>query len=167
MSHGYHVNGLVQERRNSIANALELRLSCTNPLMWYPFLMHWRCCSLALNHGYQVNGLVQERCNSIANALELRLSCTNPSMWSWLPTFFPPPNEEWCHIELPRTAMGMATAIRISGDLGWPIRGDTETCGLQQIPGFHINHVRLDIFKSNLLLDNLIQLPWLSELWSS
>ena len=25
------INGLVQERRNSIANALELRLSCTNP----------------------------------------------------------------------------------------------------------------------------------------
>ena len=25
-----HVDGLVQERRNSIANALELRLSCTN-----------------------------------------------------------------------------------------------------------------------------------------
>ena len=29
-----HVDGLVQERRNSIANALELRLSCTNPSMW-------------------------------------------------------------------------------------------------------------------------------------
>ena len=26
------IDGLVQERRNSIANALELRLSCTNPL---------------------------------------------------------------------------------------------------------------------------------------
>ena len=26
-----YINGLVQERRNSIANALELRLSCTNP----------------------------------------------------------------------------------------------------------------------------------------
>ena len=25
------INGLVKERRNSIANALELRLSCTNP----------------------------------------------------------------------------------------------------------------------------------------
>ena len=28
------IDGLVQERRNSIANALELRLSCTNPLKW-------------------------------------------------------------------------------------------------------------------------------------
>ena len=26
-----YIYGLVQERRNSIANALELRLSCTNP----------------------------------------------------------------------------------------------------------------------------------------
>ena len=29
--HRGQVNGLVQERRNSIANALELHLSCTNP----------------------------------------------------------------------------------------------------------------------------------------
>ena len=57
-----HVDGLVQERRNSIANTLELRLSCTNPLK----------CVL------HVDGLVQERRNTIANALELRLSCTNP-----------------------------------------------------------------------------------------
>ena len=28
-----HVDGLVQDRRKSIANALELRLSCTNPSM--------------------------------------------------------------------------------------------------------------------------------------
>ena len=28
-----YFDGLVQERRNSIANALELRLSCTNPLI--------------------------------------------------------------------------------------------------------------------------------------
>ena len=29
-----HIAGLVQERRNSIANALELRLSCTNPYIF-------------------------------------------------------------------------------------------------------------------------------------
>ena len=29
-----HIDGLVQERRNSIANALELRLSCTNLSIW-------------------------------------------------------------------------------------------------------------------------------------
>ena len=31
----FYIDGLVQERRNSIAKALELRLSCTNPSMWY------------------------------------------------------------------------------------------------------------------------------------
>ena len=31
---GDKINGLVQERRNSIANALELPLSCTNPSRW-------------------------------------------------------------------------------------------------------------------------------------
>ena len=30
-----HFDGLVQERLNSIANALELHLSCTNPSIWY------------------------------------------------------------------------------------------------------------------------------------
>ena len=30
-----YVDGLVQERRNFIANALELYLSCTNPSMWW------------------------------------------------------------------------------------------------------------------------------------
>ena len=34
----YEVDGLVQERRNSISNALELRLSCTNPSKWKRFL---------------------------------------------------------------------------------------------------------------------------------
>ena len=29
-----HVDGLMQERRNSIANTLELRLSCTNPSLY-------------------------------------------------------------------------------------------------------------------------------------
>ena len=30
----YHIDGLVQERHNPIANALELRLSCTNPSIY-------------------------------------------------------------------------------------------------------------------------------------
>ena len=29
--HDIHIDGLVQERRNSSALAMELRLSCTNP----------------------------------------------------------------------------------------------------------------------------------------
>ena len=50
-----YIDGLVQERRNSIANTLELHLSWTNP----------------------IDGLVQERRNSIANALELHLGLTH------------------------------------------------------------------------------------------
>ena len=30
----HHINGLVQERRNSMPNALELHFSCTYPLTW-------------------------------------------------------------------------------------------------------------------------------------
>ena len=36
-----HINGLVQERRNSIANAMELRLSCTNPSISYWKVIKW------------------------------------------------------------------------------------------------------------------------------
>ena len=35
-----HIDGLVPERRKSIANALELRLSCTNPSACHS-LTHW------------------------------------------------------------------------------------------------------------------------------
>ena len=35
-----YVHGLVQEKRNAIANALELRLYSTNPWM-YPFYCNW------------------------------------------------------------------------------------------------------------------------------
>ena len=39
ISHFYwHLHGLLQERHNSTANALELRLSCTNPLIY-----NWQC----------------------------------------------------------------------------------------------------------------------------
>ena len=38
----YHIDGLVQERCNSIGNALELRFSCTNPLICKCLpLCHW------------------------------------------------------------------------------------------------------------------------------
>ena len=35
MTTNYDDGGLVQERRKFNANALELRLSCTNPSMWW------------------------------------------------------------------------------------------------------------------------------------
>ena len=34
------IDGLVQEKRNSIANALELRLSYTNPSKWWCVAIH-------------------------------------------------------------------------------------------------------------------------------
>ena len=37
-----HFDGLVQERRNSIANTLELRLSCTNPLICCRGMIIWQ-----------------------------------------------------------------------------------------------------------------------------
>ena len=39
-----HIDGLVQERRNPIANALELRLSCTNPSISYFSQRMLICC---------------------------------------------------------------------------------------------------------------------------
>ena len=51
-----HIDGLMQERRNSSALAMELRLSCIND---------W---------------LMQGRRNTSALAMELRLSCINPSI---------------------------------------------------------------------------------------
>ena len=48
--HMGHVDGFIQERRNSIANALELRLSCINPSMcsWWYWLHMWTSYILAL-----------------------------------------------------------------------------------------------------------------------
>ena len=37
MKNSYHVDGLVQDWSNSIANALELLQSCTRPSNWYWF----------------------------------------------------------------------------------------------------------------------------------
>ena len=74
-----HFDGLVQERRNSIDNALRLRLSCSNPSVLCMRLANER------RRYYVTSSLIerrnsQERRNSIANALRLRLSCSNPSV---------------------------------------------------------------------------------------
>ena len=42
-----HNDGLVQERCNSIANALELRLSCTNPSICPLVILMYNCNSMA------------------------------------------------------------------------------------------------------------------------
>ena len=41
MTLNFNIDGLVQERRNSIANALELRLSCTNPSIFGGHLINF------------------------------------------------------------------------------------------------------------------------------
>ena len=46
-----YTNGLVQERHNSIANALELRLSCTKPSISWDSKLHQRPMSLDEAHG--------------------------------------------------------------------------------------------------------------------
>ena len=44
-----YTNGLVQERRNSIANALELRLSCTSPWIYVNICSKSACKGLCLD----------------------------------------------------------------------------------------------------------------------
>ena len=54
------IDGLVQERRNSIANTLELHLSCTNPS---------KSCAQSLRHTLHLNGQVQNRHNTLGLCL--------------------------------------------------------------------------------------------------
>ena len=69
----------MQERRNSIANTLELRLSCTKPSMcWQTPWQYSRVGYSVPVSNLHIDGLVQDCSNAIANALELRLSCTKP-----------------------------------------------------------------------------------------
>ena len=49
MNHG-HLDGLIQERCNSIANALELHLSCTNPSI----------CDAFVHANYTVKRLIED-----------------------------------------------------------------------------------------------------------
>ena len=48
-----HIYGLVQERRNTTAIALELHLSCTNPSIWSripgPLILVWPCIVLLMD----------------------------------------------------------------------------------------------------------------------
>ena len=47
---GHDIDALVLERRNSIANAVELRLSCTNPTVWDVFCVFRVWCMSCLSH---------------------------------------------------------------------------------------------------------------------
>ena len=63
-----YIDGLLQERRNSSALAMELHLSCINPLIYHQ-VMHWIYCSLPLSHGYRytVYWKTKTRDGSVAN----------------------------------------------------------------------------------------------------
>ena len=69
--HGSKLDRLVQERRNSSALAMELRLSCTNLSNLH--------CGVPWMSWSKFHRLVLERRNSSALAMELRISCTNLS----------------------------------------------------------------------------------------
>ena len=77
--HVHSVDGLVQERRNSIVSTMELRLSCTNELMcgrWQwsvHIIQHFRCQS-------HVGGLMQDCSISSVLAMEILQFCTEPLM---------------------------------------------------------------------------------------
>ena len=45
-----YIDGLVQEKRNSIADAMELRLSCTNPSIYS--IVYFTHCVLCQNERY-------------------------------------------------------------------------------------------------------------------
>ena len=58
--HRPHIDGSMQERRNSIANALELRLYCTNPSIWrHP------------KHMYIFPGQRDEGCSPVRGCVQL------------------------------------------------------------------------------------------------
>ena len=64
------IDGLVQERRNSIANALKLRLSCINPLL---------CCLLLCSQESQDTGrLVSPPISPIPAASETESNVSAP-----------------------------------------------------------------------------------------
>ena len=51
MTPDWYIDVLVQERRNSIANALELRLSCTNPLLYSSLVIRWSVLPMRASYG--------------------------------------------------------------------------------------------------------------------
>ena len=97
-----YIDGLMKERRNSIANALELHLPCTNPsiskngkklvalfsfvypLVMFnpkqPMVMFFFTVTWYAFFSAYIDGLVQDRCNPGVLTRKLRLSCTDPSI---------------------------------------------------------------------------------------
>ena len=101
-----HFNGLAQERRNSITNALQLRLSCTNPpfilprwtsvhiqhikqLPWNKWSNFWHFAATdaaVVFHAIQCR--IFPRCVVISNVNDQRIViiiCGVTADWRWLP----------------------------------------------------------------------------------
>ena len=83
-----HIDGLVQERRNSIANALELRLSCTNPSIWPSSVLceehytmvktsHFPWYVLKGNWGWKCNGVMPLWCQPFTYIMPCYSHCMN------------------------------------------------------------------------------------------
>ena len=78
-----YIDGLVQDRSNSIANALELLQSCTKSSIYKTLnsqittciLTSWMNCRVTISSTYQIDGLVHDCSNSSALATELLQSC--------------------------------------------------------------------------------------------
>ena len=71
----HHIDGLMQERRNSIANALELRLSCNNPsILSELFIM---VCAELLWRNVRIQNV---KFTSLLH-YEIPLVVINPSLW--------------------------------------------------------------------------------------
>ena len=78
-----HIDGLMQERRNSIANALELHLSCTNPSIWQWVVRHQMRQS---SPGWSVLG---DEFSSWQNTVVLKIIARSPiSEGQWWPAVF-------------------------------------------------------------------------------
>ena len=89
-----HTDGLVHERRNSIANALELRLSCTNSSIWFSL-----CCGLVPAHFIPIPPdnftctrtilrLPQRQCSAATLSNRGKwISCINYDLWPILLTW--------------------------------------------------------------------------------
>ena len=79
-----YIDGLVQERRKSSANALELRLSCTNPSKCFTqpqCVNHWNS---PTEHHPNIVGLVQDCSISSVLAIETLHFFIKPSIYNAL-----------------------------------------------------------------------------------
>ena len=79
LCHNIYIDGLVQERRNSIANALELHLSFTNPSTW----CHLRVMASQITSSSNICSTVQLNNEENIRALYYWLLCEGNSPVTW------------------------------------------------------------------------------------